>query len=97
MRVESATSFSVFYFVLFVPCSSGHYDNFDQGIAFFLPNMTWLQPPGYVHQMLVEKEWKGGGDRTDSSWFYRINQTFQPLGLAATLNDTTAATVSAQV
>jgi hypothetical protein len=25
---------------------SGHYDAFDQGIAFFLPNMTWLQPPG---------------------------------------------------
>jgi hypothetical protein len=25
-----------------------------QGIAFFLPNMTWLQPPGYVHQMISE-------------------------------------------
>ena len=31
---------------------SGHYDAFDQGITFFLPNMTWLQPPGYVHQMI---------------------------------------------
>ena len=31
---------------------SGHYDNFDQAMAFFLPNMTWLQPPGYVHQMV---------------------------------------------
>jgi hypothetical protein len=32
---------------------SGHYDAFDQGISFFLPNMTWLQPPGYVHQMIT--------------------------------------------
>lgn len=31
---------------------SGHYDNFDQGISFFLPNMTWIQPPGYVHAMI---------------------------------------------
>ena len=28
----------------------------DQGISFFLPNMTWLQPPGYVHNM-VSKAW----------------------------------------
>ena len=27
---------------------SGHFDAFDQGISFFLPNMTWIQPPGYV-------------------------------------------------
>merc|ERR1712070_447906 len=26
----------------------------DQGISFFLPNMTWLQPPGYVHAMNSE-------------------------------------------
>ena len=25
-----------------------------QGIAFFLPNSTWLQPPGYVHQMITQ-------------------------------------------
>lgn len=24
----------------------------DQGIAFYLPNMTWIQPPGYVHAMI---------------------------------------------
>jgi hypothetical protein len=24
----------------------------DQGLVFFLPNMTWLQPPAYVHQMI---------------------------------------------
>jgi len=26
----------------------------DQGISFFLPNMTWLQPPGYVHAMISD-------------------------------------------
>lgn len=30
---------------------SGHYDAFDQGISFFLPNATWLQPPGHVHAL----------------------------------------------
>ena len=24
----------------------------DQGISFFLPNMTWLQPPGFVHKIV---------------------------------------------
>jgi len=33
---------------------SGHYDMFDQAISFFLPNMTWLQPPGHVHAMITE-------------------------------------------
>eukprot|EP00051_Salpingoeca_urceolata_P021197 m.328061 g.328061 ORF g.328061 m.328061 type:complete len:807 (-) comp19750_c0_seq31:149-2569(-) len=33
---------------------SGHYDAFDQGITFFLPNMTWIQPPGYVHKMIKD-------------------------------------------
>ena len=32
---------------------SGHFDAFDQGIAFFLPNMTFLQPPGWVHAMIT--------------------------------------------
>jgi hypothetical protein len=27
-------------------------DQWDQGLSFFLPNMTWLQPPGVVHQMI---------------------------------------------
>jgi len=27
---------------------SGHFDAFDQGISMFLPNMTWMQPPGWV-------------------------------------------------
>lgn len=31
---------------------SGHYSGFDQGMAMFLPNGTFLQPPGWVHQMV---------------------------------------------
>jgi hypothetical protein len=33
---------------------SGYYDGGgnDQGLSFYLPNGTWLQPPGYVHKML---------------------------------------------
>ena len=27
---------------------------FDQAISFFLPNMTWLQPPGHVHAMITD-------------------------------------------
>lgn len=27
-------------------------DHYDQALAFFLPNKTWLQPPGYAHQMI---------------------------------------------
>jgi len=38
---------------------SGHFDAFDQGISFFLPNMTWLQPPGYVHKMISDS-WHAG-------------------------------------
>merc|ERR1712100_522145 len=33
---------------------SGHFDAFDQGITFFLPNGSWIQPPGYVHKMIHE-------------------------------------------
>jgi hypothetical protein len=31
-------------------------DQWDQGLSFFLPNMTWLQPPGVTHQ-LFSKHW----------------------------------------
>jgi len=34
---------------------SGHYDAFDQGLVFFLPNMTWGQPPFYVHKMITQQ------------------------------------------
>jgi len=35
---------------------SGYNEGFanDQGLAFFLPNMTFLQPPGFVHAMISE-------------------------------------------
>lgn len=33
--------------------SSNGFDSWDQGISFFLPNMTWLQPPGHVHAMFT--------------------------------------------
>lgn len=36
---------------------SGHFDAFDQGISFFLPNASWLQPPGHVHAM-VHSSWQ---------------------------------------
>lgn len=39
---------------------STDFDSWDQGISFFLPNMTWLQPPGYVHQM-VDSTWQPNG------------------------------------
>ena len=32
---------------------AGHFDMFDQAISYFMPNMTWLQPPGYVHAMIT--------------------------------------------
>jgi alpha-L-arabinofuranosidase len=35
---------------------AGHYDMFDQAISYFLPNMTFLQPPGHVHAMIT-KSW----------------------------------------
>jgi alpha-L-arabinofuranosidase len=37
---------------------SGYNEGFlnDQGLAFSLPNMTWLQPPGHVHAMIA-KTW----------------------------------------
>ena len=40
----------------FCTSRSGHRDAFDQGLVFFLPNMTWLQPPGHVH-VLVTESW----------------------------------------
>lgn len=39
---------------------SGHLDAYDQGITFFLPNMTWLQPPGHVHAMIA-RAWQPDG------------------------------------
>ena len=33
---------------------SSQFDSWDQGISFFLANMTWLQPPGHVHTMIKD-------------------------------------------
>ena len=33
--------------------SSSQYDSWDQAMSFFLPNATWLQPPGHVHAMVT--------------------------------------------
>lgn len=45
---------------------SGHFDAWDQGMSFFLPNMTWLQPPGHVHAM-VAQSWQPLGLATTLS------------------------------
>jgi len=33
----------------------------DQAISFFLPNGTWLQPPGYIHQMIDQVRCSSAG------------------------------------
>lgn len=38
----------------------------DQGLVFYLPNMTWLQPPAYVHQMIASA-WRSDALLVDSS------------------------------
>jgi len=48
---------------------AGHFDEFDQAISFFLPNMTWLQPPGHVHAMI-----------TDSWQPHAVNASIGPSG-----------------
>lgn len=37
--------------------SSDSFDQWDQPISMFLPNATWLQPPGTVHSM-INKTWQ---------------------------------------
>jgi hypothetical protein len=59
---------------------SGHFDGFDQGISFFLPNMTWLQPPGYVHQM-IKKTWQ------PNAYAVELSPTTSPLVASAQVSD----------
>ena len=42
----------------FVTMRSGHFEHsiYYQGISYFLPNMSWIMPPGYVHVM-VSQTW----------------------------------------
>jgi len=48
----------------FCMAAANDYDAWDQGISFFLPNGTWLQPPGYVHQM-IDRTWQPNALQTD--------------------------------
>ena len=51
------------------------FDSWDQGISFFLPNSTWLQPPGYVHQM-IDQTWQPSALNVTAV----ATQSGQPLG-----------------
>merc|ERR1712060_802418 len=46
--------------------ASNDFDAWDQGISFFLPNGTWLQPPGYVHKMIAET-WQPNALKIDAN------------------------------
>eukprot|EP00055_Hartaetosiga_balthica_P017725 m.122044 g.122044 ORF g.122044 m.122044 type:complete len:822 (+) comp9387_c1_seq3:100-2565(+) len=59
---------------------SGHFDNYDQGITFFLPNMSWIQPPGYVHQM-IHQSWLPFGVNVTT------NTTNSDLSISAQVNE----------
>ena len=59
---------------------AGHYDMFDQAISFFMPNMTWLQPPGHVHAMITAS-WQPGVLNTT------VGQTHGPKPVWSTLPD----------
>jgi hypothetical protein len=40
--------------------ASNDFDNWDQGISFFLPNQTWLQPPGCVDVLVQGRGCESG-------------------------------------
>jgi hypothetical protein len=48
----------------FCMAAANDFDNWDQGISFFLPNMTFLQPAGYVHQM-IDQTWQPSALKVD--------------------------------
>ena len=63
---------------------SGHYDAYDQGISFFLPNgTTWLQPPGHVHALF--SQFAGVNALSASSSEPHVTATAQLSADAATL------------
>lgn len=53
---------------------------FDQGIAFFLPNTTWLQPPGFVHQMIT-KTWQ------PNAYSVELSPSTSPIVASAQVSD----------
>jgi alpha-L-arabinofuranosidase len=71
----------------------------DQGLAFYLPNGTWLQPPGYVHKM-IHDTWLplalavavDGSDTLSIS--AQIAEDRSRLRLLATNNQSTAVTAA---
>ncbi len=38
----------------FCTARSGYFDGFDQGLIFFSPSQTWLQPPAWTHAMVAD-------------------------------------------
>ena len=74
----------------------------DQGLSFYLPNGTWLQPPGYVHKM-VHDTWLPGALKvsilgSDSlSVSAQIAKDRSSLRLLVVNNQTVAAEVSVAI
>ena len=50
----------------FCMASSNDFDNFDQGLSFFLPNASFLQPPGLVH-MMIDQTWQPNALKVETS------------------------------
>jgi hypothetical protein len=57
VTTDNATSRLHFRAASFCMGDATDFDAWDQGISFFLPNGTWLQPPGYVHKM-IDQSWQ---------------------------------------
>ena len=50
----------------FCMASSNDFDNWDQGMSFFLPNASFLQPPGLVH-MMIDQTWQPNALKVDTT------------------------------
>ena len=48
----------------FCMAASNDFDDWDQGMSFFLPNASFLQPPGLVH-MLIDQTWQPNALQVD--------------------------------
>jgi len=73
------------------------FDAWDQGISFFLPNMTWLQPPGYVHQMVSRSFFPRALNVSSPSGPSVFSSQLSPDGTAAVLRYVNAAPTSRNV
>ena len=65
-QIASAGSSNRLHFraASFCMASSNDFDNWDQGLCFFLPNATFLQPPGLVH-MMIDQTWQPNALKVD--------------------------------